>query len=107
MTVVRSDEAVDMTTAATVWDYLERWATSDPDRVQYTFVEWAAAGADRHSLTRADTARRAKALGARLMQVVDPGERVAVLVPQGLDYVTGFLGRSEEHTSELQSPCNL
>src|SRR5205807_9090179 len=31
------------------------------------------------------------------------GTRIASNIVQGI----GFLGRSEEHTSELQSPCNL
>uniref|UniRef100_UPI000A77F2C4 AMP-binding protein n=1 Tax=Mycobacterium celatum TaxID=28045 RepID=UPI000A77F2C4 len=31
-----------------------------------------------------------RAVGARLQQVTRPGDRVAVLAPQGLDYVAGF-----------------
>jgi acyl-CoA synthetase (AMP-forming)/AMP-acid ligase II len=32
------------------------------------------------------------AIGARLQQVTKPGDRVAILAPQGLDYVAGFFG---------------
>src|SRR5256885_12506194 len=46
------------------------------------------------------------ALVVSLMSGVDRGWRVALVVP----FWAGALGlsqRSEEHTSELQSPCNL
>jgi acyl-CoA synthetase (AMP-forming)/AMP-acid ligase II len=33
---------------------------------------------------------RLRAVGARLQQVTSPGERVAILAPQGVDYVVGF-----------------
>lgn len=33
---------------------------------------------------------RARAVAGRLQQVTEPGERVAILAPQGLDYVVGF-----------------
>ncbi|SKI53392.1 Probable acyl-CoA synthase FadD [Mycobacteroides abscessus subsp. bolletii] len=33
---------------------------------------------------------RMRAIGARLQQVTAPGDRVAILAPQGLDYVIGF-----------------
>ncbi|WP_231982119.1 fatty acyl-AMP ligase [Mycobacterium sp. E2327] len=33
---------------------------------------------------------RVCAIGARLQQVTQPGDRVAILAPQGLDYVAGF-----------------
>ncbi|OBK47227.1 fatty acyl-AMP ligase [Mycobacterium sp. 1081908.1] len=35
---------------------------------------------------------RVCAIGARLQQVTKPGDRVAILAPQGLDYVAGFFG---------------
>lgn len=35
---------------------------------------------------------RVCAIGARLRQVTQPGDRVAILAPQGLDYVAGFFG---------------
>src|SRR2546426_4844458 len=39
--------------------------------------------------------------GGRVAELEDPGEEIAVLDRAGFDR------RSEEHTSELQSPCNL
>src|SRR5256885_10815116 len=60
-------------------------------------------------------------VGARLLDLGDVGREVAHLGqgrevvahhlhirPLGLEHFLGVLGdRSEEHTSELQSPCNL
>ena len=35
---------------------------------------------------------RVRAIGARLQQVTEPGDRVAILAPHGLDYVAAFFG---------------
>ena len=36
---------------------------------------------------------RVRAIGARLQQVTEPGDRVAILAPHGLDYVAAFFSR--------------
>ena len=41
-------------------------------------------------LTWSQVGTRSQAIGARLQQVTARGDRVAVLAPQGLEYVTGF-----------------
>ena len=41
-------------------------------------------------LTWSQVGTRSQAIGARLQQVTSLGDRVAVLAPQGLEYVTGF-----------------
>jgi len=41
-------------------------------------------------LTWSQLGARLRAVGARLQQVTSPGERVAILAPQGVDYVVGF-----------------
>jgi acyl-CoA synthetase (AMP-forming)/AMP-acid ligase II len=41
-------------------------------------------------LTWRQLGSRLRAVGARLQQVTSPGDRVAILAPQGLDYVVGF-----------------
>ncbi|CAM4075143.1 fatty acyl-AMP ligase [Kibdelosporangium persicum] len=45
-----------------------------------------------HTLTWSELDSRARAVAARLAEVSVPGERVALLCPQNLDYVTGFFG---------------
>jgi acyl-CoA synthetase (AMP-forming)/AMP-acid ligase II len=41
-------------------------------------------------LTWSQLGARLHAVGARLQQVTEPGSRVAILAPQGIDYVVGF-----------------
>ena len=41
-------------------------------------------------LTWTELGTRARAVAGRLQQVTQPGDRVAILAPQGLDYVVGF-----------------
>ncbi|MFY9190667.1 MAG: AMP-binding protein [Lawsonella sp.] len=41
-------------------------------------------------LTWTSFVTRTKAIGARLQQVCEPGDRVIIMMPQNLDYVTGF-----------------
>ncbi|MFJ5103995.1 AMP-binding protein [Streptomyces sp. NPDC088554] len=69
------------------------WARSTPDQAAYTYVDHThEPDGIRHTLTWAQVDTRARALAARIRRHTDPGERVAVLAPQGLDYITAFLG---------------
>ncbi|MBN9645256.1 FadD32-like long-chain-fatty-acid--AMP ligase [Corynebacterium mendelii] len=61
-------------TAVTGWDF-----SSDPDGV-------------RDSYTRVQANRRIKAIGARLQQVAQPGDRAAILMGNCPHYVFSFLG---------------
>ncbi|ONI81663.1 acyl-CoA synthetase [Actinosynnema sp. ALI-1.44] len=70
---------------------LARLATSD--EVAFTFVDYAENRDGTHeSITWSELDRRARALAVRLAEVTTPGERVAILCPQNLDYVVGFYG---------------
>ncbi|HEX3287448.1 MAG TPA: fatty acyl-AMP ligase [Mycobacterium sp.] len=61
------------------------------DLLAYRYVDYS-----QHSdgksveLTWNQVGTRSRAIGARLQQVTSRGDRVAVLAPQGLDYVTSF-----------------
>lgn len=72
---------------------LAHWAEQAGSDIAFTFVDYAG---DRsgvaHSLTWSEIDRRVRATAARLQQHAAPGERAAVLAPQGLDYVVAFLG---------------
>ncbi|GGS72368.1 fatty-acid--CoA ligase [Planobispora rosea] len=69
-----------------------RWAREIPDAPAYTFVDYAdSAEGARHTLTWAGADLRARALAVRLREVARPGERAAILAPQGLDYVVAML----------------
>lgn len=41
-------------------------------------------------LTWTQLGRRLRAVGARVQQITSPGDRVAILAPQGVEYVVGF-----------------
>lgn len=74
-------------------EYVRHWAETTPERRAFTFVDHPAPGSRgvHRTLTwrRLDT--RVRAVAARLAREAEPGARVALLCPQGLEYVTGFL----------------
>lgn len=68
------------------------WAWERPSASAYTFVDHSDGGpGERHTLTWEQTHLRTEALATRLRQVCEPGDRVAILAPQGLDYVVAML----------------
>ncbi|MFF7930401.1 AMP-binding protein [Streptomyces sp. NPDC007940] len=75
-------------------EYVRHWALTTPERRAFTFVDHPAPhsrGVHR-TLTWRRLDLRVRAVAARLSEEAEPGARVAVLCPQGLEYVTGFLG---------------
>ncbi|MGC0406158.1 long chain fatty acid CoA FadD26 [Streptomyces sp. SAI-126] len=75
-------------------EYVRHWALTTPERRAFTFVDHPAPhsrGVHR-TLTWRRLDLRVRAVAARLAEEAEPGARVAVLCPQGLEYVTGFLG---------------
>ncbi|GAP45637.1 fatty acyl-AMP ligase [Streptomyces azureus] len=77
----------------TLPEYVRHWAENTPDRRAFTFVEHPAPhsrGVHR-TLTWRRLDVRVRALAARLADQAAPGDRVALLCPQGTEYVTAFL----------------
>ncbi|MER6155776.1 fatty acyl-AMP ligase [Streptomyces sp. NPDC001868] len=75
-------------------EYVRHWAETTPDRRAFTFVDHPAPhsrGVHR-TLTWRRLDLRMRAVAARLTAEAEPGARVAVLCPQGTEYVVGFLG---------------
>ncbi|NUR83089.1 MAG: AMP-binding protein, partial [Nonomuraea sp.] len=68
-----------------------RWARDLPDAPAYVFADYLGDGS-RHTLTWGQADLRARALAVRLSELAGPGERAAILVPQGLDHVVALLG---------------
>ena len=61
------------------------------DSPAYRFIDYSQEQDGRVvELTWNELWTRVCAIGARLQQVTKPGDRVAILAPQGLDYVAGF-----------------
>ena len=73
--------------------HIERWAKVRGDKVAYRFIDFSTErdGVER-DLHWADFGARNKAIGARLQQVTQPGDRVAILCPQNLEYLVAFFG---------------
>ncbi len=75
----------------TLTSYLERNVAALSDTLSYRYLDYTRDDngvAD--ELTWAQLGARLRAVGARLQQVCAPGDRVAILAPQGIDYVVGF-----------------
>ena len=73
--------------------HVERWARVRGDKLAYRFVDFST---ERDGVNRdlhwADFGTRNRAVGARLQQVTQPGDRVAILCPQNLEYLVAFFG---------------
>jgi acyl-CoA synthetase (AMP-forming)/AMP-acid ligase II len=74
----------------TIVDLVTRWALEKPDQPAYTYVDYRTDS--RPTLTWAEVDARARATAAAIRERAEPGDRVAILAPQGLDYLVGLLG---------------
>jgi fatty acid CoA ligase FadD32 len=73
--------------------HVERWAKVRGNTLAYRFLDFST---EREGVARdlnwAEFSARNKAVAARLQQVTEPGDRVAILCPQSLDYLVAFFG---------------
>jgi fatty acid CoA ligase FadD32 len=73
--------------------HVEKWAKVRGDRLAYRFLDFST---ERDGIARdiswADFSARNRAVGARLQQVTQPGDRIAILCPQNLDYLVALFG---------------
>ena len=78
---------------ASIVRHVERWAQTRGDHVVYRFLDFSTErdGVPR-DLTWSQFSARNRALAARLQQVTQPDDRIAILCPQNLDYLTAFYG---------------
>jgi long chain fatty acid CoA FadD26 len=77
----------------TLPEYVRHWAETTPHRRAFTFVDHPAPDSRgvHRTLTWQRLDLRVRALAARLTEQAELGARVALLCPQGTDYITGFL----------------
>jgi long chain fatty acid CoA FadD26 len=67
-----------------------------PDRPAFTFVDYELDQAGyAETLTWAQILRRTESVAVEVAAVASPGDRVALLAPQGLEYIAGFFGAME------------
>ncbi|OBJ58999.1 long-chain-fatty-acid--AMP ligase FadD32 [Mycobacterium sp. 1423905.2] len=73
--------------------HVEKWARVRGDKLAYRFIDFSTErdGVNR-DISWADFGARNRAVGARLQQVTQPGDRIAILCPQNLDYLISFFG---------------
>lgn len=75
----------------TLISLIDRNVANVGDAVAFRYLDYAGPVEGRAvELTWAQFGRRLHAIAARLQEVTERGDRVAILVPQGLDYVAGF-----------------
>ncbi|NJL81927.1 MAG: fatty acyl-AMP ligase [Chloroflexaceae bacterium] len=75
---------------ATFVDLLRDRALQTPDRIAYRFLEDGETESAR--LTYQGLDQRARAIAAKLQRVLEVGERVLMLYPPGLEFVSAFFG---------------
>ena len=76
---------------ATLVDYVEQNVRDQADTLAYRFIDYSRErDGEAQDLTWAQFGKRLRAVAARLQQVTKPGDRVAILAPQSLEYVIGF-----------------
>ena len=73
--------------------HVEKWAKVRGDQLAYRFLDFST---ERDGVAKdiswSEFGARNRAVGARLQQVTQPGDRIAILCPQSLDYLTAFFG---------------
>jgi fatty-acyl-CoA synthase len=71
--------------------FLDRHIADIGDAIAYRYLDYTQhADGEAINLTWAELGTRLRAIGARLQQVTSRGDRVAILTPQGIDYIVGF-----------------
>ncbi len=75
----------------TLISLIDRNIANVGDAVAYRYLDFSrSADGERLELTWTQLGRRMQAIGARIQRVTARGDRVAILAPQGLDYVAGY-----------------
>ncbi|ALR13445.1 fatty-acid--CoA ligase [Mycobacteroides saopaulense] len=88
--------AISLPDGYTVNHYLECAVDGPQDTFAYRYVDYSSnPDGEPVDMNWPQLRTRSRAVAARLQQVTKPGDRVAILAPQGLDYVVGFFAAIE------------
>ncbi|KGI68487.1 fatty acyl-AMP ligase [Mycolicibacterium rufum] len=85
-----ADGRIDLPDGTTFVSLIDRNIAHVGDEVAYRYLDFSGAGTHVSEITWTRLGVRMGAVAARVQQAAAPGERVAVLAPQGLDYIAGF-----------------
>jgi acyl-CoA synthetase (AMP-forming)/AMP-acid ligase II len=100
---VLADGTIVLPDDAKLTKYFDQNRAAFGDRPSYRFIDYAKELDGRTvELSWNGLWSRARAIGARLQQVTEPGDRVAILAPHGLDYVAAFF--SAVHAGRIAVP---
>lgn len=82
---------VELTPDATLVNFVEQHSRNTALDLAYRYIDFSRdREGEAHELNWAEFGKRVRIVAARLQQVTKKGDRVAVLAPQGLDYVVSF-----------------
>jgi fatty-acyl-CoA synthase len=88
-----ADGGIALPPGVTLISLIDRNIANVGDSVAYRYLDYTGSrGGQAVELTWAQLGIRSRAIGAHVQQVASRGDRVAILAPQGLDYVAGFFG---------------
>ncbi|MGO9354505.1 MAG: fatty acyl-AMP ligase [Mycobacterium sp.] len=100
---VLADGTIVLPDDAKLTKYFDQNRAAFGDRLSYRFIDYAKELDGRMvELSWNGLWSRVRAIGARLQQVTEPGDRVAILAPHGLDYVAAFF--SAVHAGRIAVP---
>lgn len=86
-----ADGEIVLPPGVTLISLIDRNIANVGDAVAYRYLDFTGIGGGRAvEMTWSELGVRMRAIGARVQKVASRGDRVAVLAPQGLDYVAGF-----------------
>ncbi len=87
---IDADGEIALPPGETLVSLIDRNVANVGDTVAYRYLDFARSEGEAVELTWAEFDVRVRAIAARVQQTVSRGERVAILAPQGLDYVCAF-----------------
>jgi fatty-acyl-CoA synthase len=85
-----ADGNIALPPGTTLISLIERNVANVGDLVAYRYLDYARSEGQAQEMTWAEFGVRLRAIGGRVQQVASPDDRVAILAPQGIDYVAGF-----------------
>ncbi|MCW2663718.1 MAG: fatty-acid--CoA ligase [Mycobacterium sp.] len=85
-----ADGGVALPPGTTLISLIERNIANVGDAVAYRYLDYARTEGHTSEVTWAQFGVRLRAIGARVQKFAGEGDRVAILAPQGIDYVAGF-----------------
>jgi fatty-acyl-CoA synthase len=85
-----ADGNIALPPGTTLIDLIERNVANVGGLVAYRYLDYARSEGQAQEVTWAEFGVRLQAISAQVQQLAGTGDRVAILAPQGIDYVAGF-----------------